>query len=58
MSGEIEDTSIILYKIERNIREQFNKLVKAYEDLKKNYNELSKIESKYDITEFLGFKNY
>ena len=42
MSGEIEDTSIILYKIERNIREQFNKLVKAYEDLKKDYNELSK----------------
>ena len=42
MSGEIEDTSIILYKKERNIREQFNKLVKAYEDLKKNYNELFK----------------
>ena len=42
MSGEIEDTSIILYKKERNIREQFNKLVKAYEDLKKDYNELSK----------------
>ena len=42
MSGEIEDTSIILYKRERNIREQFNKLVKAYEDLKKDYNELSK----------------
>ena len=42
MSGEIEDTSIILYKKERDIREQFNKLVKAYEDLKKDYNELSK----------------
>ena len=55
MSGEIEDTSIILYKRERNIREQFNKLVKAYEDLKKNYNELSKKQSELDFREFLGF---
>ena len=42
MSGEIEETYIILRKKERDIREQFNKLVKAYEDLKKDYNELSK----------------
>ena len=55
MSGEIEDTSIILYKKERNIREQFNKLVKAYEDLK-NYNELSKKQSELIYNSFKKWK--
>ena len=56
MSGEIEDTSIILYKIERNIREQFNKLVKAYEDLKKNYNELFKKQNELMYNPFKKWK--